>query len=98
MIIDYEQSLIDHIMNVNFNDFESDDFHGKVSEERKREIGEELSKEIILEYTEHIRNNLQKLNEQLHNSRKIVYENMSVLYSKVEGLEIEDPKDLSKRK
>ena len=98
MIIDYEQSLIDYVVNENCKDIENDDFRGKVSEERKKEICGELGKEIILEYAEYIRNNLQKLNEQLHNSRKVVYENMTALYSKVEGLEMEDPKHLSKRK
>ena len=97
--MDLEQSLVDYIMNANYKDFEIEKaISSKVSKERMVEIGEELDKEIILEYAEHIRNNLQKLNEQLQISKKMVYENLTALFNKVEGLEREDPKLLSKRK
>jgi hypothetical protein len=99
MKANYTQALIDYIQNAEFEDIKQESvIINNVPQSEIKEIGEEICKEILLEYTEYIKNNLFKLNEQLRESKVIVLDNLVNLYNKVEGLEREDPIKLSKMK
>jgi hypothetical protein len=94
-----ERSLLDYIMEADYeNPEEENEFIKRISKDRLKELREEVSKEIILEYAEYIRNNLSKLNEQLSISKNIVSNNLTILYNKVEGLEKKDSKQFSVKK